>query len=254
MDYGLIGQPLGHSLSKPIHESLADYTYDLHPLTKEEFTSFMEEKPFRAINVTIPYKRDVIPYLDSMDDNAEAIGAVNTIVNTDGKLRGYNTDFSGFDYMVNRHSVKLTDKKVVVLGNGGAAQAIKAVVRRHQAKKMIVVDVVSDGESITYDELFASHTDAQVIINTSPIGMYPKVDSSPVDLAQFQNCQAVMDVVYNPLTTKLVAQARELGMIGVTGLEMLVAQAKYAVEIFLNTKIDDDRIQEIYEEIKKEFL
>ena len=163
MDYGLIGQPLGHSLSKPIHESLADYTYDLHPLTKEEFTSFMEEKPFRAINVTIPYKRDVIPYLDSMDDNAEAIGAVNTIVNTDGKLRGYNTDFSGFDYMVNRHSVKLTDKKVAVLGNGGAAQAIKAVVRRHQAKKMIVVDVVSDGESITYDELFASHTDAQEI-------------------------------------------------------------------------------------------
>ena len=173
MDYGLIGQPLGHSLSKPIHESLADYTYDLHPLTKEEFASFMEEKPFRAINVTIPYKRDVIPYLDSMDDNAKAIGAVNTIVNTDGKLRGYNTDFSGFDYMVNRHGVELKDKKVVVLGNGGAAQAIKAVVRRHQAKEMIVVDVVKDGESITYDELFANHTDAQVIINTSPIGMYP---------------------------------------------------------------------------------
>lgn len=254
MDYGLIGQPLGHSLSKPIHENLADYTYDLHPLTKEEFTSFMEEKPFRAINVTIPYKRDVIPYLDSMDDNAKAIGAVNTIVNTDGKLRGYNTDFSGFDYMVHRHGVALKDKKVVVLGNGGAAQAIKAVVRRHQAKEMVVVDVLEDGESISYDELFASHTDAQVIINTSPIGMYPKVDASPVDLAQFPDCQAVMDVVYNPLTTKLVAQARELGMIGVTGLEMLVAQAKYAVEIFLNTKIDDSRIQEIYEEIKKEFL
>ncbi len=254
MDYGLIGQPLGHSLSKPIHESLADYTYDLHPLTKEEFASFMEEKPFQAINVTIPYKRDVIPYLDSMDDNAKAIGAVNTIVNTDGKLRGYNTDFSGFDYMVTRHGVELKNKKVVVLGNGGAAQAIKAVVRRHQAKEMIVVDVVKDGESITYDELFASHTDAQVIINTSPIGMYPEVDASPVDLAQFPDCQAVMDVVYNPLTTKLAAQARELGMIGVTGLEMLVAQAKYAVEIFLNTEIDDNRIQEIYEEIKKEFL
>ena len=128
------------------------------------------------------------------------------------------------------------------------------MVRKHQAKEIIVVDVVSDGESITYDELFASHTDAQVIINTSPIGMYPKVDASPVDLAQFPDCQAVMDVVYNPLTTKLVAQARELGMIGVTGLEMLVAQAKYAVEIFLNTEINDDRIQEIYEEIKKDFL
>ena len=130
MDYGLIGEKLGHSLSKPIHESLADYTYDIHPLTREEFKVFMEEKPFRAINVTIPYKKDVIPYLDSMDDNAKAIGAVNTIVNNDGKLRGYNTDFSGFEYMVLRHGITLTDKKVIVLGNGGAAQAIKAVVRK----------------------------------------------------------------------------------------------------------------------------
>lgn len=253
MDYGLIGEKLGHSLSKPIHESLADYTYDIHPLTKEEFKPFMEEKAFRAINVTIPYKKDVIPYLDSMDENAEAIGAVNTIVNTAGKLRGYNTDFSGFDYMVIRHGVNLTGKKVIVLGNGGAAQAIKAVVRKHQAAEMIVVDVVEDGESISYEECFTKHTDADVIINTSPIGMYPKVDASPVDLTKFPNCKAVMDVVYNPLTTKLVAQAKELGMIGVNGLEMLVAQAKYAVEIFLNVSIDEKRIQEIYEKMKDEF-
>lgn len=253
MDYGLIGEKLGHSLSKPIHESLADYTYDIHPLTREEFKIFMEEKPFQAINVTIPYKKDVIPYLDSMDDNAKAIGAVNTIVNTDGKLRGYNTDFSGFDYMVIRHGVELENKKVIVLGNGGAAQAIKAVVKKHHAKEMIVVDVVDDGESISYEECFAAHTDADVIINTSPIGMYPKVDASPVDLTKFPNCKAVMDVVYNPLTTKLVAQAKELGMIGVNGLEMLVAQAKYAVEIFLGVEIDEGRIQEIYEEMKKQF-
>lgn len=253
MDYGLIGEKLGHSLSKPIHESLADYTYDIHPLTKEEFKPFMEEKAFRAINVTIPYKKDVIPYLDSMDENAEAIGAVNTIVNTAGKLRGYNTDFSGFDYMVIRHGVNLTGKKVIVLGNGGAAQAIKAVVRKHQAAEMIVVDVVEDGESISHEECFTKHTDADVIINTSPIGMYPKVDASPVDLTKFPNCKAVMDVVYNPLTTKLVAQAKELGMIGVNGLEMLVAQAKYAVEIFLNVSIDEKRIQEIYEKMKDEF-
>lgn len=253
MDYGLIGEKLGHSLSKPIHESLADYTYDIHPLTKEEFKPFMEEKAFQAINVTIPYKKDVIPYLDSMDENAEAIGAVNTIVNTDGKLRGYNTDFSGFDYMVIRHGVELTGKKVIVLGNGGAAQAIKAVVRKHRAAEMIIVDVVEDGESISYEECFAKHTDADVIINTSPIGMYPKVDASPVDLTKFPNCKAVMDVVYNPLTTKLVAQAKELGMIGVNGLEMLVAQAKYAVEIFLNVSIDEERIQEIYEKMKDEF-
>ncbi len=254
MDYGLIGEKLGHSLSKPIHESLADYAYDIHPLTRDEFKEFMEEKAFQAINVTIPYKKDVIPYLDSMDDNAKAIGAVNTIVNNNGKLKGYNTDFSGFDYMVERHGVELKDKKVVVLGNGGAAQAIKAVVKKHEAKEMIVVDVVDDGESITYEECFEKHTDADVIINTSPIGMYPKVDASPVDLTKFPNCQAVMDVVYNPITTKLVAQARDLGMIGVTGLEMLVAQAKYAVEIFLNVEIADDRINEIYEEVKKDFL
>ena len=232
MDYGLIGEKLGHSLSKPIHESLADYTYDIHPLTREEFKVFMEEKPFRAINVTIPYKKDVIPYLDSMDDNAKAIGAVNTIVNNDGNLT-------------------LTDKKVIVLGNGGAAQAIKAVVRKHNAKTMIVVDVIDDGEAISYDECFAHHTDAEVIINTSPVGMFPKVDASPVDLTKFPKCEAVLDVVYNPLTTKFVAQAKELGMIGVNGLEMLVAQAKYAVEIFLGTEIDDARIQEIYEDVKE---
>ncbi len=253
MNYGLIGEKLGHSLSKPIHESLADYTYDICPLTRDEFKTFMEEKSFDAINVTIPYKKDVIPYLDSMDDNAKAIGAVNTIVNNNGKLRGYNTDFSGFEYMVNRHGVTLENKKVIVLGNGGAAQAIKAVVKKHNATEMIVVDVVDDGESISYEELFTSHTDAEVIINTSPIGMYPNVDASPVDLTKFPNCKAVMDVVYNPITTKLVAQARELGMIGVTGLEMLVAQAKYAVEIFLNVTIDEGRIQEIYEETKKLF-
>lgn len=253
MDYGLIGEKLGHSLSKPIHESLADYTYDIHPLTRDEFKLFMEEKSFRAINVTIPYKKDVIPYLDSMDDNAKAIGAVNTVVNNAGKLRGYNTDFSGFEYMVIRHGVTLKDKKVVVLGNGGAAQAIKAVVRKHNVKELIVVDVVEDGESISYEECFTRHNDAEVIINTSPIGMYPKVDASPIDLTRFPNCKAVIDVVYNPLTTKLVAQANELGMIGVNGLEMLVAQAKYAVEIFLGVSIDDSRINEIYEEIKKDF-
>ncbi len=252
MDYGLIGEKLGHSLSKPIHESLADYTYDIHPLTREEFHTFMKKKPFRAINVTIPYKKDVIPYLDSMDDNARAIGAVNTIVNADGKLCGYNTDFSGFEYMVVRHGVELAGKKVVVLGNGGAAQAIKAVVRKHKAGEMIVVDVIEDGESITYEECFEKHGDANVIINTSPVGMYPNVDASPVDLTRFPRCQAVMDVIYNPLTTKLVAQTKELGMIGVNGLEMLVAQAKYAVEIFLGVTIDDSRIPEIYEEVKKQ--
>lgn len=249
MDYGLIGEKLGHSFSKEIHEKLADYTYDLCPLTKEEFNEFMDKKDFKSINVTIPYKRDVIPYLESMDDSARAIGAVNTIVNRDGKLYGYNTDMPGFIYMVNKNNITIKGKKVVVLGNGGAAQAIKAAVQKLEAAEMIVVDVVLTEGIISYEECFEKHKDAQIIINTSPVGMFPKVDASPVDLTHFPKCEAVLDVIYNPLTTKLVAQARELGMIGVTGLEMLVAQAKYAVEIFLNTEIDESEIDRIYREM-----
>ncbi len=249
MDYGLIGEKLGHSFSKEIHEKLADYTYDLCPLTKEEFKDFMDKKEFRSINVTIPYKRDVIPYLASMDDSARAIGAVNTIVNRNGKLYGYNTDMPGFIYMVNKNNIVIKGKKVVVLGNGGAAQAIKAAVRKLEASEMIVVDILLTEGVISYEECFEKHKDAEIIINTSPVGMFPKVEASPVDLTHFPKCEAVLDVIYNPLTTKLVAQARELGKIGVTGLEMLVAQAKYAVEIFLDTKIDESEIDRIYREM-----
>lgn len=249
MDYGLIGEKLGHSYSKIIHEKLADYTYDLCPLSKEEFKDFMEKREFKAINVTIPYKKDVIPYLKEMDESATAIGAVNTIVNKEGNLYGYNTDMSGFIYMVNQNKIQMKDKKVVVLGNGGAAQAIKAAVQKLGAREMIVVDIVPAEGVISYDECFTHHTDADILVNTSPVGMYPKVDASPVDLTAFPHCQAVLDVIYNPITTKLVAQARELGMIGVTGLEMLVAQALYAVEIFLQNDIPEEKIQEIYKGI-----
>ena len=249
MDYGLIGEKLGHSYSKISHEKLADYTYDLCPLSKEEFKDFMEKREFKAINVTIPYKKDVIPYLKEMDESATAIGAVNTIVNKEGNLYGYNTDMPGFIYMVNQNKIQMKDKKVVVLGNGGAAQAIKAAVQKLGAREMIVVDIVPAEGVISYDECFTHHTDADILVNTSPVGMYPKVDASPVDLTAFPHCQAVLDVIYNPITTKLVAQARELGMIGVTGLEMLVAQALYAVEIFLQNDIPEEKIQEIYKEI-----
>lgn len=249
MDYGLIGEKLGHSYSKIIHEKLADYTYDLCPLSKEEFKDFMEKREFKAINVTIPYKKDVIPYLKEMDESATAIGAVNTIVNKEGNLYGYNTDMPGFIYMVNQNKIQMKDKKVVVLGNGGAAQAIKAAVQKLGAREMIVVDIVPAEGVISYDECFTHHTDSDILVNTSPVGMYPKVDASPVDLTAFPHCQAVLDVIYNPITTKLVAQARELGMIGVTGLEMLVAQALYAVEIFLQNDIPEEKIQEIYKGI-----
>ena len=208
MDYGLIGEKLGHSYSKIIHEKLADYTYDLCPLSKEEFKDFMEKREFKAINVTIPYKKDVIPYLKEMDESATAIGAVNTIVNKEGNLYGYNTDMPGFIYMVNQNKIQMKDKKVVVLGNGGAAQAIKAAVQKLGAREMIVVDIVPAEGVISYDECFTHHTDADILVNTSPVGMYPKVDASPVDLTACPHCHAVLDVIYNPITTKLVAQAR----------------------------------------------
>ena len=252
MDYGLIGEKLGHSYSKDIHEMLADYTYDLCPLTKEEFAEFMEKKKFKSINVTIPYERDVIPYLYEMDDNAKAIGAVNTIVNKDGKLYGHNTDFSGFMYMLKKHDIDVAGKKCLVLGDGGASKAVVAVLKKMGASEVIIVDIIKTETAITYDECFEKHTDAQFIANASPVGMYPKCDASPVDLTRFPKCEAVADVIYNPLQTKLVAQAEELGMKGVNGLEMLVAQALYAVEFFLDTKLDEEKIDEVYRKIYDE--
>lgn len=249
MDYGLIGGKLGHSYSKEIHEMLADYTYELHPLSKEEFGDFMEKRDFKAINVTIPYKRDVIPFLYEMDDNARAIGAVNTIVNKNGKLYGYNTDFSGFMYMLKKHNINASGKKCVVLGDGGASKAVVAVLEKMGAKEVIIVDIVKTESAITYDECFVKHTDAGFIANASPVGMYPECDASPVDLKRFPDCEAVVDVIYNPLETKLVSQAKELGMTGVNGLEMLVAQALYAAGFFLGTKLDEAKIDEVYNKI-----
>ena len=253
MEYGLIGGKLGHSYSKEIHEKLADYTYELCPLTEEEFHQFMKKADFKAINVTIPYKKMVIPYLKELDDGAKKIGAVNTIVNRDGELFGYNTDYPGFIYMLKQNSIDVAGKKVIVIGNGGAAQAVKAALKTLGADELVIVKRTSDGEAITYEEAYRSHTDAEVIVNTSPVGMYPDVDSSPIDLAPFKKCTSVVDVIYNPITTKIVAQARELGMKGITGLEMLIAQAKYAVEIFLDNELDESLIDRIYQEMLQQF-
>lgn len=249
MDYGLIGEKLGHSYSKEIHEMLADYIYDIHPLSREELKPFMDRREFKAINVTIPYKRDVIPFLSGIDENAKAIGAVNTVVNKDGKLYGYNTDFTGFMYMLKKHNIDVSGKKCVVLGDGGASKAVVAVLNKMVASEIVIVDIVKTENAITYDECFEKHTDAKFIANASPVGMYPKCDVSPVDLKIFPQCEAVVDVIYNPLETKLVAQAKNLGMIGVNGLEMLVAQALYAVEFFLDTKLDEANIDKIYRKI-----
>lgn len=249
MKYGLIGEKLGHSFSKDIHERIADYIFDLIPLEKEEFHDFMKKKDFTAINVTIPYKRDVIPYLDELDEHAKAIGAVNTIVNKNGKLKGYNTDCTGFLYMIKKHNIKMADKKVLVIGNGGASAAIQAAIQHEKAKEIVVVDVLPGNGSITYDEMFAHHLDAEVIINTSPIGMYPKTGNAPIDIAMFPKCVSVMDVIYNPILTRLCFEAQEAGIQRVNGLEMLIAQAKQSVEFFLDKSIDDTIIDTIYHDM-----
>lgn len=249
MDYGLIGEKLGHSYSKEIHEQLADYTYELHPLSREEFSDFMQKRAFKAINVTIPYKQDVIPYLDVIDDQAKAIGAVNTIVNRNGQLEGHNTDFAGFMYMLKKNKMNISGKKCLVLGNGGAAKAVVAVLHAMEAAQVLVVSRRQSPETVTYEECLAHHTDAGFIVNTTPVGMYPNMDASPLDLTPFTQCDAVADVIYNPLETRFTQQAKELGMKAVTGLEMLIAQALYAVEYFLDTTLDTAQIDRIYQQM-----
>ena len=244
MRYGLIGEKLGHSFSKIIHEQLADYTYDLD--------HFMTEKQFSALNVTIPYKETVIPYLDEVDAHAKKIGAVNTIVNRDGKLKGYNTDFYGFRYMLLNNGIDVAGKKALVLGKGGASKAVMAVLEEMGAKEILTVYYKENPETITYEECYKNHSDAEIIVNTTPVGMYPKADDCPIHLSRFPNLSGVADVVYNPLRTQLIIEAEKRGVNAAGGLEMLVAQAKYAVEIFLDTKIDNKRIDEINTGLIKE--
>jgi len=252
MKYGLIGEKLGHSFSKIIHEQLADYTYDLIPLTREELDVFLQKKSFSALNVTIPYKETVIPYLDEVDAHARKIGAVNTIVNRKGILKGYNTDFYGFRYMLLHNGIDVRNKKVLVLGKGGASKAVIAVLEEMGAKEIRTVYYKENPETITYEECYQNHADAEIIVNTTPVGMYPKADECPIELSRFPRLCGVADVVYNPLRTQLIIEAEKRNIPGADGLEMLVAQAKYAAEIFLDTKIDDCRIDEIHADLLKE--
>ncbi|MDD6467009.1 MAG: shikimate kinase [Erysipelotrichaceae bacterium] len=249
---GVIGEKLGHSYSKLIHEQLADYTYDLIELTKEQLDQFMKEKQFAALNVTIPYKQTVIPYLDELDEKARMIGAVNTIVNDQGKLKGYNTDYYGFHYMLKGNHISVTNKKVILLGNGGAAQAIKAVLNDLQVRELVIVGRKEKPGTITYDMCYQMHADAEVIINATPVGMFPNNEESPIQLEKFTQLESVCDIVYNPLRTKLIVDAQNRGCKTACGLMMLVAQAKQAVEIFLNQSIDDHWIEKITNQLLKE--
>ncbi|MCM1364326.1 MAG: AAA family ATPase [Faecalibacterium sp.] len=247
MKYGLIGEKLGHSFSKVIHESFADYEYDLMPIAKENLHDFMTKREFKAINVTIPYKHDVIPYLSYIDEAAEKIGAVNTIVNRDGKLYGYNTDFGGLRKLILKNGFDFTGKKVLILGTGGTSKTAFAVAESLGACEIYNVGRKSE---VNYDNVKTLHGDAEYIINTTPCGMFPNNDTAAISLDGFTALEGVTDVVYNPLKTKLVRQTESLGIKGCCGLYMLVSQAVLASEIFLGVKYDE----QVYEDVYKKLL
>lgn len=246
MNYGCIGEKLSHSFSKEIHNRLFDYEYRLQEIPREDLGEFMTQKNFKAINVTIPYKEAVIPYLDFIDETAKKIGAVNTIVNRDGKLYGYNTDFSGMRALIEKNNLSLTGKKVLILGSGGTSKTAYAVAESLGAREIYKVSRESKDGCITYAEAKNRHADAEVIINTTPCGMYPKINHAAVDIADFPQLSAVVDAVYNPLRSRLVCDALERGIPAVGGLYMLVAQAAFAAEHFTACAVAPEKIDEIY--------
>ena len=254
MEYGLIGSKLGHSYSKIIHEMLCGYRYDLCPLpTEEEARAFLTRRAFKAINVTIPYKRLVMGYCSYIDPRAKAIGAVNTVVNRNGLLYGYNTDYLGFAYLADAHGVEFAGRTVLILGTGGTHNTTSAVAKDKGAARVLTVSRHPDPEKGELSYAEAVHSGADIVINTTPAGMYPNVGVCHLDVAAMPGLEAVLDVVYNPDKTELILRAEEAG---VGGLEMLVAQAVYAAEYFLDRKFDDApaEIRAITAQLRKEQL
>lgn len=250
MEYGLIGEKLGHSFSKEIHERIGKYQYDLIELSKTEFDSFMVNKNFKAINVTIPYKQEVIKYLDYISDEAKKINAVNTIVNKDGKLYGYNTDYLGFKEMLSHFNIDVDNKNVMILGTGGTANTTNQVVKDLNAKSILYVSRNAKENVITYDNIQEYNKNIDVLINTTPLEMYPNNDKQILtSLEGFDNLKGVVDVIYNPLRTNLTLKAKKNNIPYCNGLFMLIAQAYYAIEIFLDVKLNKQIISDIYQEI-----
>lgn len=248
MKYGLIGEKLGHSFSKVIHERLG-YDYRLVEIAPDNLDAFMKEKNFLGINVTIPYKERVIPYLDEVDENAREIGAVNTIVNRDGRLYGYNTDFYGMQMLFSHAGIDSFGKKVAILGSGGTAKTAKAVLKSLGAKEIITVSRSGDSN---YADLYKKHSDVEIIVNTTPVGMFPKIFERIVDISGFYNLSGVIDAVYNPLNTSIVIDAKQKGISAESGLYMLVGQAIRASELFLGIKYPSYMTDVIYDGIYTE--
>ncbi len=249
LNYGCIGEHLPHSFSREIHGEIGTYAYDLKELTPEELPGFMTARGFMGINVTIPYKQAVIPFLDEISETARAIGAVNTIVNRNGKLYGYNTDLYGLTRLIRRIGLDLSGKKVLVLGTGGTSRTASYAAEKLGARVVYRVSRTSREGSLSYEEVLQNHTDAEIILNTTPCGMFPKPAEQPLLLEPFTRLEGVVDAIYNPLRSRLVLDARSRGIPAEGGLYMLVAQAVRASELFLDTSYPEDLTDRIYNRI-----
>lgn len=248
-DFGLLGRRLGHSYSPRIHALLADYNYLLYEKEPEELESFLISGDFNGLNVTIPYKKSVIAYCGEISDMARSIGSVNTLVRRpDGSLYGDNTDAFGFESLVKKSGIDVCGAKALVLGSGGASVTVCAVLKKLGAGEITVIS--RSGEN-NYGNI-EKHSDAEIIVNATPVGMYPANGESPVDLHLFPSCRGVLDVIYNPGRTALLMQAEELGIANANGLHMLVAQAKRSCEIFTEQSIANDKIDRIEDLLRSE--
>ena len=250
MQYGCIAKKLGHSFSAEIHERIGGYDYRLCEVPEDGLDLFMRSRDFLGINVTIPYKKDVIPYLYEMNDVARRIGSVNTVVNRGSRLYGYNTDYFGMISLCEHAGISLDGKKVLVLGTGGTSVTAQVVAKDLGAREVIVVSRHSGSGAVDYGEAKNLHGDAEIIINTTPVGMYPDNYAAPaIDISAFPKLEGVLDAVFNPLRTNLVLEAKSRGIKAEGGLWMLVAQAVYASEIFRDVSIPKSEIGRIFGEI-----
>ena len=246
MKCGLLGHPLGHSYSPTIHSYLGTYSYELFDIPQDKLHDFLKTSDFSGINVTIPYKKNVLQYCNDLSERANILGAVNTIIRSaNGTLVGHNTDYFGFQYMLTKSNIAVADKKVLVLGSGGASNTVCCVLRELGAN---VIIVSRSGEN-HYGNLYF-HRDASLIVNTTPVGMYPNTLISPIGLDQFSNLEGVLDVVYNPSRTKILLDAEQHGLTAMNGLVMLVAQAKEAAEWFTGKAINNQIIDKIHTALK----
>ena len=245
----LIAKKLSHSFSPEIHRHLADYSYELKELEEDELKSFFEKRQFDGLNVTVPYKTAVMKYLDFISPEAEKIGAVNTIVNRGGRLYGYNTDFSGLTALINRTGITLKGKKVLILGSGGTSKTALCVATTLGADSVYRVSRNGGEELITYAQAENEHNDAEIIINTTPCGMYPNIGEAAIDIGKFPKLSGVVDAVYNPLNSALICEAKERGIPAAGGLYMLVSQAVFAAEKFTGTEIPQTETERVFNKL-----